>query len=102
MGEGLVGLGHLVHVFLPLECAAFVVVSGDDFGTKFFCHRAAGAFAGEGYHILHGERNLPLRAQLGRHLEVGAADTAGLDSCAKEVAQTSSMAAATMISFFIK
>ena len=63
MCKGLVSLGHSVHIFFALECTTFIIVCRHNLGTQFFSHRAAGAFAGEGDHILHRERNLPLRAE---------------------------------------
>ena len=77
--KGLVGLSHSVHVFLALEGAALVVERGDDFGAQLFCHRVTGTLAGERDHVLHGHGDFPFRTQLGRHLEVRAADTTGLD-----------------------
>ena len=70
MSKGLVCLSHLVHIFLSLECTAFVVVGSNDLCTKFFCHRVAGTLAGVTDEVLHREGNFPLRTQLCRHLEV--------------------------------
>src|SRR5256885_3049906 len=41
MGEGAVGLGHLVHLFLLLHDGAGVVVGVDDLGGDRLAHRDA-------------------------------------------------------------
>ena len=46
VSESTVGLGHLVHVFLTLECASLLVESVDDFSGELVGHRLAATFAG--------------------------------------------------------
>ena len=53
MCKCLVGLSHLVHVLLPLEGAALIVVGGKDLCAKFFCHRVAGTLTCEKDKVLH-------------------------------------------------
>ena len=46
MSECAVGLSHLVHVFLTLECAALVIESVHDFRGQLVCHGLSAALAG--------------------------------------------------------
>ncbi len=45
MSERTVGLGHAVHVFLALECAALLVERVDDLGRQLVGHRLSAALA---------------------------------------------------------
>src|SRR5438552_18838267 len=46
MGEGAIGLGHFVSVFLLLHHVARIIVSVDDLGGESVLHRHAFAAAG--------------------------------------------------------
>ena len=53
VSESTVGLGHLVHVFLTLECAALIVVGVDDFSSELVSHCFAAALACVSDKIFH-------------------------------------------------
>ena len=75
--ESTVGLGHLVHVFLALECAALVIESVHNLGGELVAHCLAAAFAGVVDEVFHRNRLFAVGADFCGHLEGGAADTAG-------------------------
>ena len=70
-------LGHLVHVFLALECAALVIESVHNLGGELVAHGLAATFAGVVDEVFHRNRLFAVGADFCGHLEGGAADTAG-------------------------
>lgn len=79
MGEGAVGLCHLMHIFLAFECTALVVESVNHLCGELVGHGLATTAACIQYQVLHGYRFLTVGAYLGRHLEGSTADTTALD-----------------------
>ena len=53
VGEGAVGLCHLVHIFFTFESAALIVVSVNDLCCQLVSHGLAATLAGIAYKILH-------------------------------------------------
>src|SRR2546428_11999454 len=79
MTEGLVGLRHLVGLFLAPNGAAGVVHRVHELSRVPLGHRLSGALARSLDDPAHGERGAPVRADLDRHLIGRTADPAGLD-----------------------
>src|SRR5918994_1126162 len=75
---GLVGLGHLVHVFLALHRAADAVVGIDELAGQPLGHRALTALAGVPDDPADRERVGAPGAHLDRYLVGGATDAAAL------------------------
>src|SRR5438552_3527551 len=78
MGEGLVGLGHLVRLFLAPHRAARVVHRVHELAGKPLRHRLARALARRLDEPAHGQRGPAVGADLDRHLIGRAADAARL------------------------
>src|SRR5438093_800161 len=78
MGEGLVGLGHLVRLFLAPHRAARVVHRVHELAGKPLRHRLARARARRLDEPAHGQRGPAVGADLDRHLIGRAADAARL------------------------
>ena len=78
MGEGAIGLGHLVRVFLLLHDATGVVVGVDDLGGEGVAHGHTLAGVGGVDDPTEGERFLALKRNFHGHLIGGAADAATL------------------------
>src|SRR6478736_2117842 len=78
MGEGAVGLGHLVHFFLLLHHAAGVVVGVDDLGGDGLAHRDALAAVGGVNNPAESQGLLALERDFNRNLVGGATDAAAL------------------------
>ncbi len=76
MGEGLVGLGHLVDVLALLDGFAFVLGGGDDLVGELQVHGLAFLAAGGFDDPFHGQRVLALGTDFARNLVVGSADAA--------------------------
>src|SRR5256886_15055454 len=68
MTEGLVGLRHLVGLFLAPNGAAGVVHRVHELSREPLGHRLSRALAGGLDDPAHGERGAPVRADLDRHL----------------------------------
>ena len=79
VGEGLVGLGHLVGVLALLHSAAQVVGSVHDLAGQTLLHGLLAAVAGISGQPAQTQGLAALRADLDGHLVGGAAHTAGLD-----------------------
>src|SRR6478609_1397132 len=78
MGEGAIGLGHLVHFFLLLHHAAGVVVGVDDLGGDGLAHRDALAAVGGVNNPAESQGLLALERDFNRNLVGGATDAAAL------------------------
>ena len=78
MCESTVSLSHTVHVLLTLEGTTLVVESVHDLGSELVGHGVTAALACESDEVLHSHAHLTLWANLCRHLECGATDTAAL------------------------
>src|SRR3954447_26438431 len=79
MAERLVGVGHLVRVFAPLDGGAEVVAGVDELGRELLAHRLAAPPAGGLDEPPDAEREPAIAADLDRDLVGGAADPTGLD-----------------------
>ena len=79
MGEGPVGLGHLVGVLAALHGSAEPVGGIQDLVHEPLGHGLLAAGAGEADEPAHGQCGLAPRFDLDRHLVGGAADATGLD-----------------------
>src|SRR5205807_3441943 len=79
MTEGLVGLRHLVGLFLAPNGAAGVVHRVHELARETIGHRLAGALARGLDDPAHRERRAAVRSDLDRHLIGRAADAPGLD-----------------------
>src|SRR3990170_2624501 len=79
MREGLVGLGHLVRVFLLLDRQPAVVVGIQDFPRQTVDHRFFGALLREVDHPPERKSESPLGADLDRDLIGRSSHPAGLD-----------------------
>src|SRR5579859_4199992 len=79
MGERLVGLGHLVRLFLAADRGARVVRRVEDLGLELLGHRLAGALARGLDDPAHRERVAAVRTDLDRYLVGRAADAPRLD-----------------------
>ena len=79
VGEGLVGLGHLVHVFATLHRGTEAVGGVEDLVGEALGHGALAAGAGVGDDPAEGQRGGPAGLDLDGHLVGGAADTTALD-----------------------
>ena len=78
VGEGTVGLGHLVRLFALLHHVAGVVVGVDEFGGEGFGHRGALAAGGGGGDPAQRDAVLALRGDFDRDLVGGATDATAL------------------------
>src|SRR6185437_14499051 len=76
VGEGLVGLRHLVHVLAPLDGGAEAVARVEQLVHEPLDHGLLAALRGVGNQPTQAERGLSDRADLDRHLVGGATDTA--------------------------
>src|SRR3990170_7886153 len=79
MSEGLVCLGHLVHVFPLLNRTALVVGGVDYLSGESFHHRLFAAGPGVVHEPPERQRHLPLGPELDRNLICRSADPPGLD-----------------------
>src|SRR6185437_17054287 len=79
VGEGLVGLGHPVHVLTALDGRADAVGGVEDLVGQPFGHGLLAALPGEPGEPTDGQGGGPPRADLHRHLVGGATDPAALD-----------------------
>src|SRR5580700_199737 len=77
--EGLVRLGHLVGVFLPLDRRADTIGGVHQLAGELFRHALAAAAARVADDPAPGERLAPIVADLHRHLVCGAPDPLRLD-----------------------
>src|SRR5579863_8046319 len=79
MGEGFVGFGHAVDVFLLLDGTAAGICRVDQFIRKLVDHGAPGAFARILQEPANGQRLAAERIHFHRYLIVGATDATRLD-----------------------
>src|SRR6202453_2211921 len=79
VGEGLVGLRHLVGVLAPLDAGAEAVARVEQLVHEPLGHRLLAAVPGVGDDPAQRERGAARRADLDRHLVGGAADPAAAD-----------------------
>ena len=79
MGEGLVGLGHLVRVVALLHRVAAVLRGVDELGGEPLAHRLLAAVARVRDEPAHRQRDAALRADLDGDLVGRATDAAALD-----------------------
>src|SRR4051812_48590556 len=79
VGEGLVGLGHLVGVLTPLDAGAEAVAGVEQLVHEPLGHGLLAALPGVADQPPQGEGRAPVGLDLDRHLVGGAADAAALD-----------------------
>src|SRR6478735_3736395 len=79
VGEGLVGLGHLVGVLALLHSGTEAVGGVEDLVHEALGHRLLATVSGVAHEPTQGERGAPAGLDLDRHLVGGAADATGLD-----------------------
>src|SRR3954469_9614914 len=77
--EGLVRLGHAIHVVLALEGAALLVRRVEDLADELVGHLLLAPLAGEQEEPTNGQGASAAGGHLDRHLVVRAADAAGPD-----------------------
>src|SRR3954470_20414129 len=74
VGEGLVGLGHLVRVLATLDAGTKAVAGVEDLVHEALGHRLLAALLGVAEEPAQGERGAAGRLDLDRHLVGGATD----------------------------
>src|SRR6478752_4158648 len=79
VGEGLVGLGHLVRVLALLHSGTEAVARVEDLVHEALGHRLLATVLGVADQPAEGQRGAAARLDLDRHLVGGATDTTGLD-----------------------
>src|SRR3990172_3453566 len=79
VGEGLVGLRHLVDILATLEGGALTCGGVEDLVGETLGHRVFAALAGEVDEPTDGERAATPRTNLDRHLVRGSSDAARSD-----------------------
>src|SRR3954451_668820 len=79
VGEGLVGLGHLVGVLAPLDARAEAVARVEQLVHEALGHRLLPALPRVADEPAQGERGAPARAHLDGHLVGRATDASALD-----------------------
>ena len=79
MREGLVGLGHLVHLVPFADGIPLPLVGVHDFRRERVAQRRALARVGEVHQPAHGQADLAVGGDFQRHLVGGAAHAPGLD-----------------------
>src|SRR3954462_14762798 len=79
VGEGLVGLGHLVGVLALLHSGTEAVGGVEDLVHQALGHRLLTTVGGVAHEPAQGQRGAAAGLDLDRHLVGGATDTAGLD-----------------------
>ena len=79
MGEGAIGLGHLMRVFLFLHDAASIVVGVNDLGCERVLHRHTLATVRSSDDPAKGERFLTFKRNLDRDLIGSTTDSTALD-----------------------